>query len=65
MLTIVAVKSKVNGRWNYCPKSAYETYFKLAMDYSEDSGYWTAEDAIDGAHRDKSIPKGARFEVAA
>lgn len=65
MTTIIIVQSKNEGDWNYCPKSAYESYFKNCMDYSDGDGFKTAQDALQAAQRDTSIPKGSQFEVQA
>lgn len=60
-LTIVAVQSKVTQHWGYGPEHALHL---LHLEYDDKpSGYLTAADALAAARKDRSIPKGARFEV--
>jgi hypothetical protein len=64
-LTIVAVRSTVTGQWNYCPEMAYlHLGWDRLLEYdAESTGHATAEEALDRARADKSIPKGSTFKA--
>ena len=60
-ITIIAVQSRVTRQWNYCPIFAVSL---LRPEYDDKpSGFNTAEEALAAARKDKSIPKGSRFQV--
>lgn len=52
-----------DGRWTYCPESArHEINTEVADD---DTHFATAQDALEAAKADQSIPRGATFVVEA
>lgn len=61
--SIVAIRSTVTGHWGYCPEAAL-SFFLLNMEYAEDkTGHLTADQALDAARADKTIPRGATFKA--
>ena len=59
-LDIVAVKSKSNGKWGYGPRPFVELH-PLLFEYAEEAPYVTAEEALETARKDDTVPKGATF----
>lgn len=55
-LTILVVRSKINGRWTYCPASSRQL---LRPEQQEDAPFPTCLSALAAIRRDKTIPKDA------
>ena len=63
-MTIVAIRSTVTGRWNYCPELALHLGWDRLLEYDGDSGGWaTSDEALSAARADKSVPKGSKFKA--
>lgn len=59
-ITIIVVRSTVNGRWNYCPKAARDL---LRPELAEHGGYPSLPEALDAIERDKTMPPNIKVEI--
>lgn len=60
MLTIIVVRSEINGQWGYCPKDARHM---LKPEQDEHAPYRTVRDALNAIALDKTIPPLTNVEV--
>lgn len=59
-LTIMVIRSAVNGKWSYCAEAAVRL---LQLELAEDAPYATAEEAAAAARADRSVPAGSVIQV--